>query len=327
LLTLPGRRRLVAGIGGMAVFPAATLLYLAVTGTLEAAFADVVLFPARHYSGIQVVVFGAFTAPHQAPAVAFFPLTFVLAGATAVLDAGALWRQPRFRASLALALVGLLGAFPRPDLPHINFTVPLACPLFALVAADLLRRLGSRLRIAASTIALAVCAVGIGYAVHQEVVPMVTGPLREVPTTRGVFVAPQSPWIDAVAALVAHVEATPRDDAFFFYPYSPMLPYLTGRRHVAALDVMVPGYTTAEQYRDVCLRVVRDAQWVVIDRSWTDPRVLRMSFPGMRDPDPPGKRGLEAALRLAFGQVVHAWRGFELRRRAQSPSETVCGSI
>jgi hypothetical protein len=326
-LTLPDRRRLAATVAGIAVFPAGMLVYLAATGTVAAAFADVVLFPARHYSGIQGVAFGAFTAPHQAPAVAFFPLTFVLAGTTAALEGAAAWREPRFRACLALALVGLLGAFPRPDLPHINFTVPLACPLFALVATQLLRRAGHRLRLAASAAMLAVCAAGIGYAVQKELVPMLAGPLREVRATRGVFVAPQSPWIDAVAALVARLETTPREDAFFFYPYSPMLPYLTGRRHVAALDVMVPGYTTAEQYRDVCLRVVREARWVVIDRSWADPRVLRASFPGLRDPDPPEKRGLEAALRLAFDDVVHAWRGFELRGRATNPSEAACGTI
>jgi hypothetical protein len=325
VLTLRERRPLLAVIGGIAVVPAATLVYVVVTGAITAAVVDVVLFPARHYSGIQVVAFGADTAPHQMPAAAFFPATFLLAGTTAVFGGSAMWRDPRFRASLAFAIVGLLGAFPRPDVTHINFTVPLACPLFALVATRLLGRLGHGLRIAVAASLLVLCGVAIGYRVLGEALPMVAGPLRQVPTARGSFVGPPSPWIEAVAALVPHIERAPRDAAYFFYPYSPMLPYLTGRRHIAPLDVMVPGYTTAAQYRDVCVRVVREAHWIVLDRSWSHPDVLRAIFPSMRDPDPPEKRALEAALDRAFDKVVHAWRGMELRGRGQAPSEALCG--
>ena len=178
-----------------------------------------------------------------------------------------------------------------------------------------------------SVLLIAACGWGIGFRLRSEALPLVVGPLREVTTTRGVFVGPPSPWIDAVAALVPHVERAPRDDAYFFYPYSPMLPYLTGRRHVAPLDVMVPGYTTAEQYRDVCLRVVRDAQWIVLDRTWMDAGVLRSVFPSLRDPDPPEKRALEAALEGAFDKVVHAWRGMELRGRAGAPSGAACAGV
>jgi len=76
-----------------------------------------------------------------------------------------------------------------------------------------------------------------------------------------------------------------------------MLPYLTARRHIGPLDVMVPGYTTAAQYHEVCARVVREAQWVVLDRSWSHPDVLRAIFPSMRDPDPPAKRAPGAGAR------------------------------
>ncbi len=93
-----------------------------------------------------------------------------------------------------------------------------------------------------------------------------------------------------------------------------MLPYLTGRRHVAALDVMTPGYTTGEQFRETCVLVVSEAHWVVIDRNWSDPRALRSIFPAMRDPDPPEKRDFEAPLRLAFDKIVHSSTVFELRQ-------------
>lgn len=127
-----------------------------------------------------------------------------------------------------------------------------------------------------------------------------------------------------VCGLTIDIEHAPRGDAYFFYPYSPMLPYLTARRHIGPLDVMVPGYTTAAQYHDVCARVVREAQWVVLDRSWSHPDVLRAIFPSMRDPDPPAKRALEPALDRAFDRVVHAWRGMELRGRGAMPAEAAC---
>jgi hypothetical protein len=325
VLTLRERRLVVALIAGVAVVPAATLVYLAATGAVAAAVADVVLFPARHYSGIQFVAFGAAAAPYQMPVAAFFPVTFLLAGTTAVVGGGAMWRDPCLQASLAFAIVGLLGSFPRPDVTHITFTVPLACPLFALVATNLLRRLGRGGRSAVSVSLLVVCALAIGYRLLGVALPMVAGPLREVRTARGTFVGPPSPWIEAVGALVPHIERAPRDAAYFFYPYGPMLPYLTARRHIAPLDVMVPGYTNAAQYHEVCLRVVREAQWIVLDRTWSHPQVLRTFFPSMRDPDPPEKRALEAALERTFDKVVHAWRGMELRGRGQAPTDSACG--
>jgi hypothetical protein len=323
-LTLPERRTVVAALAGIAVVPAATLGYLAVTGAIGPAVVDVVLFPARHYSGIQVVAFGAAAIPYQTPVAIFFPLTFLLAGTSAILGQGTTWRDPCLRATLALAIVGLLGAFPRPDVTHIAFTAPLACPLFARVLTGLLGRFGRGARFAVSASLLAVCALTIGYRLAGVAWPMVMGPLSRVSTARGTFVGPPSPWIEAVGALVPHIERAPRDAAYFFYPYHPMLPYLTGRRHVAPLDVIVPGYTNAAQYREVCRRVLRDADWLVVDHTWIHPVVLRTFFPSMADPDPPEKRALEAALARTFTRVVHAWGGMELRGRGPAPPDAAC---
>jgi hypothetical protein len=325
VLTLGERRALMGVLAGIAVAPVATMAYLAATGSLALAVADVVLFPARHYSDIQVVAFGASSAPVELPATAFFPVTFLLAAALVIVGgAAATWRDPGFRAALALALVGLLGAFPRPDVTHINFTLPLACPLFALVATRLLGRLGRGLRVVIGASVVAACVLLIGYRYLGESLPLLARPLRPVQTARGTLVGRPGPWIDAVTALVPHVEGAPRDAAYFFYPYSPMLPYLTGRRHVAPLDVMVPGYTTAAQYQAVCERVVREAQWLVLDRSWSHPDVLRATFPSMRDPDPPEKRALERALDRGFDRVIHAFRGMELRGRGAAPADSLC---
>lgn len=327
LVTLPGAGvRLVSALAGTVVIPAAMLLYLAASGALAAAFDDTILYPARHYGGIQAIAFGSGAGLADMASVALHPLTLVLAGAALALGRAAIWREPRFRASLALALAGLLGTYPRPDIFHINFTVPLACPLFALVATDLLGRLGRRARTAVAALLIGLCLAEVGYAVYIRRV-VVVGPLRAVPTPRGLVVRRENLWTDRLAALVAQVDGVPAGDAFFFYPYSPMLPYLTGRRHVAALDVMTPGYTTAEQFRDACVRAVSEARWVVIERAWTDPGFLRTVWPGMRDPDPPEKRSFEAALALAFDRVAHASPFFELRQRAGDASVALCDRV
>lgn len=327
LFTLPSARaRLASAVAGIALVPTAMIFYLTAWGALAEAFDDVIRYPARHYAGIQTVPFGSFGTLADAVPVAFYPVTFVLASLVLTLGRVAMWREPRFRASLALAIVGLLGAYPRPDIAHINFTVPLAGPLFALVATDLLGRLGRRARAAVGALLIGLCLVAVGYALYTKRVAVV-GPLRAVPTARGLVVRRHNVWTDDFAALVAEVDSVPPGEAFFFYPFGPMLPYLTGRRHVAALDVMTPGYTTVEEFRETCARVVHEARWVVIDRNWSDPRVLRSLFPAMGDPDPPEKRAFEAALRLAFDRVVHASMVFELRRRSERVSVSVCDAI
>ena len=324
----PDRLRAVLRVaGGVAIFPLGALVYLGVTGSIAAAFYDTVVFPLRHYSAIEVVTFGAFAEPHQLPAVVFVQLTFLLVGLAAVLDRRALWREPLFRGALALALVAVPSAFPRPDVTHINFVLPLAFPLFALVTDHLLRRLARPARRAVGVGLIVVAGVIIGAATYTQIVPIATGPLRPVSTARGVFFGRPTSWLEAVAALVRVIERTPPADGFFFYPHSPMLPYLTAREHVAPIAVMLPGHTTAEQYREVCLRVIRNARWIVIDRSWTDPLFLQETFPSMRVFDPPEMREFEAAMRGVFDDVVHTSAIFEVRRRSRPVPDSTCSRI
>lgn len=327
LLAVPrSRARSAVVVAGMALVPAVLAASLAVTGALAAAFEDVILFPAVHYAGIQWVPFGRGATVVNGASVALFPLTLVLAGLAVALEGVALWREPRFRASLALAVAGLAGAFPRPDVDHLNFAVPLACPLFALVVTRLLRRVGPGARTTASTLLVGVCLAGVGYALIEHM-GVAAGPLRAIPTARGPVVRRDDLWTADFAALLARIDAAPRGDGFFFYPLSAMLPYLTGRRHVAAFDVMTPGYTTAAQFRATCVRVVDEARWVVIERMWLDPRVILNVWPAIRDPDPPERRGFEAALGRAFDQVVHTSTFFELRQRSGDASPALCELI
>jgi len=326
LLTLPrDRSRLASAIAGEALVPAAMILYLAAGGTLASAFDDVIRFPGRYHAWIQPVPFGSWVSAQNWALVALFPVTFVLAGATVALGRGAPLGEPRFDASLALAVVGLLGIYPRGDATHIAFTAALACPLFGLAMTNLLGHLGRRARLAAGVLLVGLCLPGVRGAL--EMVAHASRS-RSVPTARGLVVPGRglsaNDFAGDFAALIAQVDRTPAGDAFFFYPFCPMLPYLTGRHHAAAIDVMTPAYTPVAHFRETCARVVSEAQWVVIEHNWSDPGYLRMVFPAIRDTDPPEKRAFEAALRGTFGRVVHASTTFELRQRSRSASVALC---
>ena len=321
LLTLSASRaRLVSAMAGMALTPTVMVVHVSANAAFAAAFDDVILYPALHYAGIQTVPFGMGASLYHLALVALFPVAFVLAGAVLAFKRVALWRDPRFRVSLALAIVGLLGSYPRPDRVHISFTVALACPLLALAAVHI-RGLG---RIVVGALFVGLCLVGLVGAIATA---FIVSRLPVVATARGPIVPSPNLMAHDFATLVLEIDRVPAGNALFFYPYSPLLPYLTGRRHAAAVDVMVPGYTTAEQFRKTCVRVTTDAQWVVIDRQLSDPDVLRTIYPAMRDPDPPEKRDFEAALRVAFDEVVWASTRFELRKRSGGAPAVPCERI
>src|SRR5262245_3803234 len=327
LFTLPmASARLVSASIGISLVSGAMIFYLAASGALVAAFEDVILWPAHHYASSQAISFGSGAGLLDAPSVALYPATFVLAGATLVLRRMAAWSDPRFRVSLALALVGLFGTYPRADIFHINFTVPLACPLFALVVTDLLGRLRHPVQIAAGTLLIGLCLSVIGSAIYVRS-GIVIGPLRGVETPRGLVMLDDNSWTNDFAVLMQQINLAPLGDAFFFYPYSPMLPYLTGRRHAAPLDVMAPGYTDVAQFRASCVQVVREAQWLVVDRLWINPVFIRDTWPALRDPNPPEKRSFEVALATAFNKIVHTSGTFQLRQRAGAASPALCDKV
>lgn len=325
LATLPGARaRLASVVAGMTVGPAAVILYLALTGALVNAADNLIWFPSHRYAAVQYLPFGSFATWTDAVTVAVFPVAFLLTGAAVGLKPhGAIWRDPRSRTALALAIVGLLGAFPRPDIVHLNFTVPLACPLVAVVAPYVSGRLRRPARIAARGLVIGLCILAVAYATKRRM-DVVAGPLETIATPQGTTVRLAGPWTTDFGQLMARLDGVPPGDPVFFYPYLPMLPYLTGLPDATAVDVMVPGYTTPEQFSETCARVVRDARWVVVDRTWSDPRKLHALFPALSDPDPPEKRAFEAALAQAFDQVVYRSATFEVRRRGPAVADTLC---
>jgi hypothetical protein len=144
---------------------------------------------------------------------------------------------------------------------------------------------------------------------------------ESVPMPRGAITSPEH----SMRRLADRIAATPSGDAYFFYPYDAMLPFLTARQHVSRYDIFTPGYTLPSEYQEACVSVMRGASWVVIDRTWT-PKWLIQIFPGMRDTDPREKKRFEQALETGF-EFVAREGAFELRRRVPEADETLCTGI
>jgi hypothetical protein len=324
LLTLPDRnRRLASTVAGMAMAPAAATIYLASVGALRAAIEETLVFPSQRYSANQSVPFGAFSSFSDSGMVSFLPLTLLLALVTLGTE---LRQRPHFRISLVLAFVAFIGAYPRPDVTHLTYVMPLATPMFALALTALLGKLESRFRLTLTAALIGLCLWHVGSSVMGRV-SMARRPRQEIATARGVVERYQDFWARDFAWLVAGIQQhTTPDDRFFFYPNMPLVPYLTARHHIARLDVMMPSYTTPDQFRDVCTQVIAKAQWVVIDRLWIQPANLLILHPAMADANPPEKQAFEAALMQGFGRIATSSH-FEVRQRMPTAVPSLCDGI
>src|SRR5262249_16108859 len=100
---------------------------------------------------------------------------------------------------------------------------------------------------------------------------------------------------DGTRELMARIPAAPSSGRYFFYPNTPMLPFLTASEHVSKHDLFIPGYTTPSQYQEACVSALRHASWLVIDRNWTATSFMR-NFPALRDAEPPETKRFELAL-------------------------------
>ena len=71
---------------------------------------------------------------------------------------------------------------------------------------------------------------------------------------------------------------------------------------------------------------MRSASWVVIDRYNLNPKVLKSTFPAMKNPEPPETKSIERALETGFDLV--AQKGvYELRHRSTVADETLCDQM
>jgi hypothetical protein len=315
------RRQLLVFILGTAVAPLAVIGYLAAQQTLTAAFTDVILFTGARYASIQWVPFGAFAMPHDFPLQYLFLLTVPLGLLCCVRGGPAFWFDRRLRCCIVFGIAGFVGIFPRSNTTHMKFAAPLILPLFAYCTTYLTEGWLRRYRdigIVLIFLVLTVPAVSFGFDAQQALrAPMLH-------TARG-----PAAFLNAAGGaepVIARITATDPDERYFFYPYLPMLAFLSGREQISRYDVFTPGYTLPFQYLEACITVMRSASWVFIDRKWMDSDFLKRVFPALRETNPDETRTFELALETAFTPVAR-YGSFELRRRTPQARGTLCSLI
>ena len=297
--------------GGLALL-VAILVFLWTQGTLMPALDQVVLFALNHYSDIQAVPFGAFGTPQTTLAVAAFPLAAGLLALAFWRQGASLLRERHFGTACYFALAGFLGCFPRPDAIHIAFCAVLVLPLLAQLLDIVLPAKPSLLFIGIVSL---ICLTPF-YALLSSAIRVAN--VDPIKTLAGPVKIMRD---DGTAELLDRLQELPAGDRVFFYPYDPVLPFLSGRRHPVTLDLFVPQYTTASQYHDSCLQVMRNAEWVVFDSEISQPSFYRVIFPSMSNPSPPEKTSFEAALKKGFA-IEHQYGGFQVLRRRTASADT-----
>jgi hypothetical protein len=297
------RAQFVAYLFGCALAPAAVLAYLLEQHTLFAAFDDVILYTATHYTSVNNVPFGFDAATINRPLKYAFGLAALLTPIVCAFDWPAWFSDRRLRLCIALALAGFLGCYPRPDMNHIAQSAPFALPLlaFCMTRADpiLASRLSLRGRFQGR--------------VRQVLATQI------VPTPRGnVALFGQSTAHRGLPELLAAIAATPPGDAYFFYPYDAMLPFLSGREQVSKYDLFQPVYTAPAQYQETCRSAMR------LGSSSTG--IGKDLFPSMADAKPRERARFEQALDSAF-ELIPSTGTFEWHRRREGVSDSVCDGI
>ncbi len=307
-------------VGSCAVIPVSLIAWLIWHHALADAFDEVIRFSSTQYSSIQGVPFGAWLNLQNFPLVFLFPVTGALVLAFVVRNWRQTCRDRTLIAGIAFATAGLGGCFPRPDVTHIAFMVPAALPSLAYCLAFMARHAGRYVRpVALASAVLAFAAPATIYVIASRIVaaaPRLTTPRGRV----ALFNEP------GASDLIAWLATSPKQDAYFFYPFDGLLPVLTGHRQASRYDLFTPGYTLPVQYRDACVSVMSDAQWLVIDLRWTAPAFLHEVFPAMTDPAPLETRLFEQALR-AGSDPVEQFGTFEVRHRRADADPRVCNTI
>jgi len=318
------RSELLALIAGTAAAPLLAVGWLLAHGAFGDAFRDIVVLTAQRYAPVQGVPFGYWADQQTWPLAALFPVVAVLVLARAAVEGRAFFGDARARAWLLFAVAAFVGCFPRPDTVHIGFNAPLALPLFAGCAGSLLARQRQFLRRAA-VVALAAILLPSAVALAGQA-RAVAFRLHTYPSPRGPVVLGGGTNPPATAALIAEIHSLPGGDRLFFYPYQPMLIFLTARAQVGPFDILNPGYSLPEEYRKACEDAAARADHVVIDTKWASPAWLKRIFPTLVNASPPEKVAFESALRANF-ELVHVIGPYEFRTRRPGASRAACAGV
>lgn len=299
----------------VSVFPSLVIVFIAFQGSLRAAFDNVIAFPAAHYSGVQGVPYGFGASAQNMPLNFIFPIAAFLGLMhfiyywRAALPDRVLW------VCAAFALAAFVGLLVRPDTAHITFAAPLVLPLILYSGRRFLSAF-TPLRFA--TIAVVTFAMTMPTAVLlMKAYLVIQTPAIETPRGRAKI------FREDANSIIRRVADLPFDSSVFYYPYDPILAFLTARGHPSKLDIFVPNYTTPNQFEQECRAVVRSADWVVIDQlisqNWA------RFFPAIRDTMPRERILFETALKRSFTLVADEGE-FDLRK-ATMKDEGICGDV
>jgi 4-amino-4-deoxy-L-arabinose transferase-like glycosyltransferase len=303
------RVELIAYGLGCALVPAGLLAYLIWHHALAAAFNDVILQTAVRYAPAAIVPFGAFRDAQNFPLLYLFPL----AAALVVHDWRTCLHDRLLRSCTAFAIAAFIGCFPRADIVHIAFAAPLACPLLAAGMTRLSQRWPPAYRYTA-----AVVLIGLWTPAALSFSSIATLRGKTVPAPRGDLLVIPDAHHSGASEMLVRLAQLPSGDAYFFYPFMPMLPFLSAREQISRYDFFYQGFTLASQYQDACVSVMSHASWVVMDRIHDSKQA--------QDAQPREIRELERALDSNF-ELVAQEGTFQLRRRREGISDGVCANI
>ncbi len=298
----------------VAVFPMLLIIFLASQGSLSAAFANVVTFPALRYDSLQGVPYGYGADAQNMPLKLIFPVAAFLAMVHFARDWRAAIRDRTLHVCAAFALAAFVGLLVRLDINHIAFAAPLVLPLILYSGRRFLSVFPIRLAII-SVVAFAMTKTTAMLLIKAYLVMQI--PVIETPRGGSRIVR------EDARLIVARVADLPVNDTVFYYPFDSLLGFLTARGYPSKLDVFVPSYTTPNQFEGECRAVIRSADWVVFDQakmnSW------QLTFPAMLDRVQPERVLFESAIERSFSLVANEG-AFDLRK-ATMRDESICNDI
>jgi hypothetical protein len=298
----------------VAVFPMVLILFIASQGSLSVAFDNVIVFPALHYASIQSVPYGFGAGAQNMPLNFIFPVAAFLAMVHVARDWRAAIGDRTLHVCAAFAVAAFVGLLARPDTGHIAFAAPLVLPLVLYSGQRFLSVFTIRLAI--------IAAVAFAMTLSTKMLLIKAYLVMQIPVIETPRGGARILREDA-RLIVARVAALPVNDTIFYYPYDPLLAFLTARGHPSKLDLFVPSYTTPNQFEEECRAVIRSAGWVVLDQAVMNG--WQGFFPAMRDPVPPERVLFESAIERSFSLVANEG-AFDLRK-ANMRDESICSDI
>jgi hypothetical protein len=316
------RPQLFAAFVGSLVVPVLCLLYIILNGEFDPAYDDIVRFTLSSYSSIQGMSWGEHYSWLNGTK-DLFPAVALLALLTIIISGRKVLGDPAFRCCVFFAMAGFVGVFPRPDIPHIRGDLPLLLPLIAYCWPSLvIGKWPLLVRYAA-------------FAVFALIFAQATAPF-----VRDAWFALRAPSVETAVGpvklmsgekhggeeMIQFVQSRPASDKFLFYPYLPMVPYLTQREEVPPLDLTTPEYTKTHQYFDLCMAATSQASWVIVDTVWADPKHWQMNWPAIKNPTPPETVAFEQAIAKNFAFVSQMGE-FQIRKRLPTTNSADCNSI